>query len=227
VIAALFDFDGTLYTGHIWQDLARHHWAARRQRRWVVAYVASNMAALPLYRLGILSQTAFFHRWAETMGWLLRGWTPEEAEALFRELADVQIMPNLRPEVMGRLRQHLSQEHLVALVSGTFAQFLTVIARPMSVQHAIGTPLEVQNGHYTGRLVHPLCQGTGKPARVQDYLGQQKLAIDWANSFAYADRYNDLPLLDLVGHPVAVHPDERLLSHAEQHGWTILDGSDR
>ena len=55
-IAAFFDFDGTLYNGHIWQDLARHHWAARRHRRWVVAYVARNMAPFPLYKVGLLSQ---------------------------------------------------------------------------------------------------------------------------------------------------------------------------
>jgi HAD superfamily hydrolase (TIGR01490 family) len=227
VIAALFDFDGTLYTGHIWEDLARHHWAARRQRRWVAAYVASNMAAMPLHKIGVLSQTAFFKRWAETMSWMVRGWTPKEAQALFEELASTQIMPNLRPEVMEHLHRHLSQGHLVALVSGTFAPFLAVIAQQIGIPHAIGTPLEVRGGRYTGRIVHPLCQNEGKPLRVQTYLGQQEVTLDWPASFAYADRYNDLPLLDLVGHPVAVYPDEPLLAHAQSRGWPVLNEADR
>ena len=61
MIAAFFDFDGTLYRGHIWSDLARHHWTARRNRRWVIAYVARNMAPWPLYRLGVMNQTAYYN----------------------------------------------------------------------------------------------------------------------------------------------------------------------
>jgi HAD superfamily hydrolase (TIGR01490 family) len=224
MIAALFDLDGTLYTGHIWQDLAHHHWATRRHRLWLAAYLVRNMAPLPLYRLGIMSRAAFFRAWGETMGWLLRGWSLDEAQALFERLTEEQIVPNLRPEVLQRLRQHQSAGHLVALVSGTFAPFLETIARRIEVPHAIGTPLEVRNGRLTGRIVPPLCQGGGKPRRVQGYLAGLDVAIDWEESFAYADRDTDLPLLALVRHPVAVYPDEGLLAHAQARNWTVIGG---
>jgi HAD superfamily hydrolase (TIGR01490 family) len=224
MIAALFDLDGTLYTGHIWQDLVNHHRAARRHRFWVLAYLVRNMAPLPLYRLGIMSRASFFHAWGETMGWLLRGWSLDEAHALFEQLTEEQILPNLRPDVLQRLRQHQSAGHLVALVSGTFAPFLETIARRIEVPHAIGTPLEVRNGQYTGRIVPPLCQGEGKPSRVQSYLAGQHAEIDWRASFAYADRDTDLPLLALVRHPVAVYPDEALLAHARAQDWTVMGG---
>lgn len=222
MIAALFDLDGTLYTGHIWQDLVRHHWATRHHRLWVLAYVIRNMAPLPLYRLGIMSRTAFFQAWGETMSWLLRGWSLDEAQALFEHLTEAQIMPNLRPDVLQHLRQHQSSGHLVALVSGTFAPLLGTIARHVGVSHAIGTPLEVRNGQLTGRIVPPLCQGEGKPQRVQSYLAGQQVKIDWGASFAYADRDTDLPLLALVRHPVAVYPDEALLAHARAQDWTVI-----
>jgi len=224
MIAALFDLDGTLYTGHIWQDLVSHHRAAQRHRFWVLAYMVRNMAPLPLYRLGIMSRASFFHAWGETMGWLLRGWSLDEAHALFEQLTEEQILPNLRPDVLQRLRQHQSAGHLVALVSGTFAPFLETIARRIEVPHAIGTPLEVRNGQYTGRIVPPLCQGEGKPSRVQSYLAGQHVEIDWRASFAYADRDTDLPLLALVRHPVAVYPDEALLAHARAQDWTVMGG---
>lgn len=227
MIAALFDFDGTLYTGHIWQDLVRHHWAERRQRLWMVAYLAWNMAPLPLYKAGLIRKAAFFRTWGETMGWLLRGWTLDEAQALFEALTEGQVVPNLRADVVDRLRQHQADGHLVALVSGTFAPFLETIARRLGVEHAIGTPLEVREGRYTGRIVPPLCQGEGKPHRVQAFLAQQDLGVDWAASFAYADRDTDLPLLNLVHHPVAVYPDERLLAYAQAQDWPIIGEPDR
>ncbi len=53
--------------------------------------------------------------------------------------------------------------------------------------------------------------------------------IDLAASYAYADSIYDLPLLEAVGHPVAVSPEERLAplgaglaSITRQRGWPIL-----
>jgi putative phosphoserine phosphatase/1-acylglycerol-3-phosphate O-acyltransferase len=222
MIAAFFDFDGTLYTGHIWQDLVQHHWTAKRHRRWVVAYVVRNMSPLPLYRLGLLSKASYYHTWGETMGWLVRGWPVDEAQVIFERLTDEQIMPNLRAEVLSRLRQHQTEGHLVALVSGAFSPWLETVARRLDVPHAIGTPLEVRGGRYTGRIIAPLCQGDGKPSRVKAYLADKGLEIDWTASFAYADRDTDLPLLKQAGYPVAVCPDEALLSHALAQGWSVI-----
>lgn len=222
MIAALFDLDGTLYTGHIWQDLVRHHMAARRHRRWVAAYLTWNMAPLPLYKLGLMSRTTYFHIWGETMGWLLRGWPLADAQALFEELTEEQVVPNVRPDMLGRVHHHRDQGHLVTLVSGTFVPFLEVIARRLDVQHAIGTPLEVRGGRYTGRIVPPLCQSEGKPQRATAYFADQNVEIDWPASYAYADRNTDIPLLSMVGQPVAVYPDEMLLAYARSQDWPIL-----
>jgi putative phosphoserine phosphatase/1-acylglycerol-3-phosphate O-acyltransferase len=221
MIAAFFDFDGTLYTGHIWQDLARHHWKARAHRRWVVAYVVRNMAPMPFFRAGWVSQEAYFRKWGETMAWLVRGWTVEDGQALFEQLTDEQIMPNLRADVLSQLGQHQAQGHLVALVSGTFAPWLGTVARRLGVPHAIGTPLHVRDGRYTGRIIPPLCLGEGKSTRVQDYVAERGLDVDWEASFAFADRISDVPLLSKVGWPVAVYPDEELQAKARREGWTI------
>jgi HAD superfamily hydrolase (TIGR01490 family) len=226
MIAAFFDFDGTLYTGHVWLDLVRDHLKTRRQRRWVVAYVVRNMAPWPLYKLGLLSQETYFRTWGKTMAWLMRGLSVDQGQALFERLTRTRILPNLRPDVVARLRQHQEQGHLVALVSGTFAPWLEAVARHLEVPHAVGTPLEVRDGRYTGRIVPPLCQGDGKPKRLSDYLANRDLAVEWSTSFAYADRRTDLPLLRLAGHPVAVYPDEVLLAEAQAQGWPIMDAGE-
>ena len=221
MIAAFFDFDGTLYTGHVWQDLAGHHWSAKQHRRWVVAYVARNMAPLPLYKLGLMSQEDFYRPWGETMAWLLRDWPLDQSQALFERLTDQQIMPNLRENVLALLRQHQEQGHLVALVSGTFAPWLEVITDRLGVDHSVGTPMEARNGRYTGHILPPFCQGFSKTQRVRAYLAEQGLDVDWAASFAYADSGTDLPLLDAVGNPIAVCPDKVLLAHAQAQEWPV------
>jgi HAD superfamily hydrolase (TIGR01490 family) len=222
MIAAFFDFDGTLYTGHVWQDLAGHHWSASLHRRWVVAYVARNMAPFPLYKLGLMSQEDYYRTWGETMAWLLRDWPLDQSLALFERLTDQQIMPNLRESVLALLRQHQEQGHLVALVSGTFAPWLAVIAGRLGLDHSIGTMLEVRDGRYTGDILRPFCQGPGKTKRLRAYLAEQGLEVNWTASFAYADGGTDLPLLDAVGSPIAVCPDKILLTHAQAQGWPVM-----
>ena len=38
----------------------------------------------------------------------------------------------------------------------------------------------------------------------------------------YSDSASDLPMLEAVGHPVAVNPDAKLARHARAHGWPIV-----
>jgi phosphoserine phosphatase len=112
------------------------------------------------------------------------------------------------------------------LVSGTFAPWLEIIAHHLEVEHAIGTPLELQHGRFSGRIVPPLCQGDGKPAQVRAYLSEQGLQMDWPESYAYADSGTDIRLLSEIGHPVAVHPDEVLWERAQAMGWPVIGESE-
>ncbi|TVQ72688.1 MAG: HAD-IB family hydrolase, partial [Oceanospirillales bacterium] len=43
------------------------------------------------------------------------------------------------------------------------------------------------------------------------------------DSYFYSDSCNDLPLLEVVDHPVAVNPDAKLLEAANSRGWPVLD----
>jgi HAD superfamily hydrolase (TIGR01490 family) len=145
-----------------------------------------------------------------------------EGQALFERLTEEQIMPNLRPDILELLRRHQARHHMVALVSGTFSPWLELVAGRLGVPHAIGTPLEVRDGRYTGRIVPPLCQGPGKPDRVRRYLAERGLNLDWQASFGYADSGTDLDLLDTLGNPVTVYPDETLLAQARAEGWQVI-----
>ena len=63
----------------------------------------------------------------------------------------------------------------------------------------------------------------GKVTRVDDWL--ESTGFWWGcfqRSWFYSDSFNDLPLLSRVSDPVAVDPDQALLAHAHQAGWTVL-----
>jgi len=58
-------------------------------------------------------------------------------------------------------------------------------------------------------------------AEAMDKLAYES-GIDLAASYAYTDSYTDLPMLEAVGHPVAVNPDRVLNRYAREHDFEIL-----
>ena len=80
--------------------------------------------------------------------------------------------------------------------------------------------LPYQNGLFDHRGPVPFIDGQEKLRLLQEYFAGQ--SIDWQQSRSYADSITDLPVLDIVGEPVAVKPDKHLLKHAQKNNWRII-----
>jgi len=78
----------------------------------------------------------------------------------------------------------------------------------------------VVDGVYTGRLLSEFCYGPGKVGRVRR-LAEEK-GYDLRLCYAYSDSRSDLPLLEMVGHPVAVNPDATLRRIARERNWPVV-----
>jgi phosphoserine phosphatase len=77
----------------------------------------------------------------------------------------------------------------------------------------------VEDGLFTGRVIEPICFEEGKIYWLQQFIEEH--GIDLAKSWFYTDSITDLPLLDLVGHPVAANPDPLLYRAAVKRRWPV------
>ena len=109
--------------------------------------------------------------------------------------------------------------HVVAIVSGATKFVVRPLAERLRVRHFLYTRLEVENGLFTGRVIEPICFEEGKIYWIQNFIERE--GIDLAKSYFYTDSITDLPLLDLVGHPVAVNPDPLLYRTAVRRRWPV------
>ena len=221
MIAAFFDLDGTLCAEHVWRALGRYFKQHRRRRLLFDVFMVTHLSLWPLHRLGLLSRARFFRLWIKHMPWLLVGLHPEEAQEIFHWVIDQVLIPSLRPEAVAALRQHQTKGHQVILVSGAFEELLACLGERLGVQHVVGTRLELKRGRYTGRAIKP-CFGQDKVTLLTELLDRTGLELDFSQSFAYGDGIFDVPMLELVGNPVAVYPDSQLWDYASQRGWRIL-----
>lgn len=224
--AAIFDLDGTLFAGHVWQGLPRYLRLRRRNRLWLYIFLAVHMPLGFLSRVGLVDGEKMRRIWSGHMAWMLRGMSVAESARALTWVADEHVFPLLRTDVVARLREHQARGERVILLSGTFQPLLEIIGERLDTNANLGTRPELRDGRYTGRSLPPICQGGGKATRLRAYLDEEGSDIDLAASSAYADSIFDLSVLGMVGHPVAVYPDEELAALAARRGWAICGPSE-
>jgi HAD superfamily hydrolase (TIGR01490 family) len=222
ITLAIFDFDGTLTTGHLWKGISKHHREHKIKRLSMYVYLLTHLPYWLSARARLYSEEKNRSRWGEDMSVLLKGFSEPEARRVFAWVRDNYFAPLMREDMLALMQRHKSQGDRIVLLSGMFQEFLEAVGEKLGADHVIGTTLESKGGVYSGKIVKPLCFGENKARLLQEFVRKKALAVDFASSTAYADSFYDLPVFDLVGHPVAAYPDEKLLKLARANRWPVL-----
>ncbi len=220
--AAFFDINGTLTTMRVWQGLMEYFTTHKVRLTTHIFFNLYHYSLYGLHKLGLVSQTNFRVSWALHMAWYLRGWSLARADEVWDWTVTNRLAGQWLPEVRAILGQHRAAGDIVMLVSGGPLPFVQRIAQEIGVEHAVGTEYVVRDGHYTGRAIDPPCLGANKALLAQKRLQELGLQVDFSASYAYADAISDLPLLEMVGNPFPVYPDDALRAVAVERGWKIF-----
>jgi HAD superfamily hydrolase (TIGR01490 family) len=208
-VAAFFDMDKTLIA-----ENSASVYMKRRYRDGKIGAVQLALAYLR-YKLGLLDLVE------STRGLMvpLAGREVVEVWAEGQALCEESIFSLVYPGAVERVRHHQTRGDLVCIVSGSMGFVVDHVAAHLDIDHAIYTRVEEKAGRLTGEVVEPLCYERGKLYWLREFI--QEHEIDLSKSWFYSDSITDLPLLEEVGHPVAVNPDPRLYRLARRRGWPI------
>ena len=221
MIVALFDADGTLYTGQFGRGLMKY--SSEHNRKFFARRYYANIApAYLLYKIKLMSRAKMQHSLLVYLSGMLEGLNQEEANAALTWLLKDYLLPTERSDVFKRLRDHQSKGHKVVIVSGMFMECAEIFKNIIGADGAIGTQPEFKDGKYTGKTIPPLVSGETKVTKVQELVKLRGWDVDWASSYAYGDSITDSYMLNMVGNPIAVYPDNRLNTLAKEKNWEIL-----
>jgi HAD superfamily hydrolase (TIGR01490 family) len=134
-----------------------------------------------------------------------------------------KLMHDVRREARGLIDLHTDAGRDTYIVSASPIEIVGTFAEEMNMTGGLGTVAEIDNGIYTGELAQPFCYGEGKADALNRIASE--MGYDLEASYAYTDSAGDLPMLDAVGHPVAVNPDNALETIAYHRGWPIVEFS--
>jgi HAD superfamily hydrolase (TIGR01490 family) len=212
---AIFDLDETLIAGD-----SDYEWGRFLVDRGVfdrATYEARNEEFNDQYRAGTLVLTDFLDFQLRP----LSEYSRTQLDAWHAEYMKARILPIVRPGARGLIARHRGAVELMITATNRFVT--GPIAAELGIPNLLATELEEVDGRFTGRSSGTPCFREGKVVRLTEWLAArgERLA-DYQESWFYSDSVNDIPLLSLVSHPVAVHPDDRLRAHAAEHRWPII-----
>jgi HAD superfamily hydrolase (TIGR01490 family) len=214
--AVFFDLDRTLMEGSSAFQFGRAAYrAGLLSRRRLLADALANMR----FRLRGASDEAT-HSLRARISESLTGTRVKDLERLGADVL-AGILPRIYPQMLALAHEHQDAGRAVYIVTAASHELAELLATVLALDGAIGSSFsEVVDGVFTGRPTGLFIYGADKARAIEQLADRQR--IDLATSYAYSDSASDLPMLRLVGHPVAVNPDPELARVARQEGWAIL-----
>jgi HAD superfamily hydrolase (TIGR01490 family) len=152
---------------------------------------------------------------------LTKGWEAERIQRLVRETLHEVVDPIVYEEALELFDLHRREGRDLYLVSSSGVEVVRPLADYLGVPNVIATVSGIdEDGRYDGTLEF---YSYGETKAVAIRAEAEERGIDLAASYAYSDSVTDIPMLEAVGHPIAVNPDKELRAHAEAQGWEIRD----
>jgi HAD superfamily hydrolase (TIGR01490 family) len=213
--AAFFDLDRTLISGSspFVFGIAAWHADLVPTRQLLV----DALGALTFRLSGASDDTT--HRVRERILGAVTGLRRDDLVALNEEVVP-KLLAKVRPEARRLVELHRAAGRATYIVSASPQELVGPLASALGMTGGIGTVGQVVDGVYTGELAGPFCYGAGKVEAITELARWE--GYDLGQCYAYSDSASDLPMLETVGHPVAVNPDGKLERIAHDHGWPIV-----
>lgn len=220
---AVFDYDGTIYSEKETPRLFLRNLPHDRDvKRKVVYFYLSISWMYVFYKLGLFKEL-MPKQVIYGITKVIKGLNLVQIDEFFSNCF-TEAKEKFNPHVLLRIQQHIESGDEVLLLSGAYTHFLAIIGKYLGIKNWIGTEIELLDGICSGRVIR-FVDGREKLLALQSFIRkreQEGIKYDLTESYVYGDDYRNIPIMTLVGHPVAVNPDPLLTKKAKENKWEFL-----
>jgi len=212
---AIFDMDNTLIGGdadYLWGEFLCEIGAVD-----VETHREKNEYYFQQYNLGALDIQEYSEFAIEPLTRFSLG----ELASMHEQFITEKIKPIILDKAQKLIDRHKSQGDTILVITATSRFVTEAIAGLYGIDNVLAIEAEMVDGRYTGKIVGIPTYASGKVDNLMLWLEEHGETLE--DSSFYSDSHNDIPLLDIVDHPVAVNPNDALRVYAEDKNWPILD----
>jgi HAD superfamily hydrolase (TIGR01490 family) len=213
--AAFFDLDKTIIARSSSLAFSRPFYASGLINRRTVLRSAY---AQFVYLVGGADHDQM-ERMREYLQSMVAGWPVAQVREIVAETLHELIDPIVYDEAVTLIEEHRDAGRDIVIVSSSGAEVVEPIGQMLGADHIVATRMVIDDGKYTGEISY-YAYGPTKADAIREMA--ESLGYDLENSYAYSDSQTDLPMLDVVGNPVAVNPDKELARVARERDWPIM-----
>ena len=208
----IFDLDDTLLCGDC-------------EREWINFLFSKGLLKDPEtilnkfdleYRKGVLN----FIEYSSFIQKPIKGLSREKVNIFVDEFIQKKIK-NLTDSLTKKLLDEAKSANKVLIASGSHDFLVRRIANFFGINSSIGTPVEIKNDIFSGKLSGEPTFAQGKVRAVEKWCSQNNQKIK--ESIFYSDSINDLPMLEACGLPIVVDPDEKLKKISKERAYKIIN----
>ena len=215
--AAFYDLEGTLVSTNLVHTLG--FYAKRQQGLWQTAKKSvGTLAKLPFFGITDLYSRNVFN---EVFFRSYEGFSQDRLRYFSDELFEEVLKPAIYDGTPELIEQGKKIGHRQVVLTGALDFTINRLMDHLGIDDFVANRLEFVNGYATGRVLPQVMASATKAKWIREYAERED--INLSESYAYSDSISDLPMLSIVGRPVAVNPDFRLKQTARQHDWAVLD----
>ncbi len=213
---ALFDLDNTLLAGD-----SDHAWGEFVIEQGLVD-AKSHRAANDWFYQQYLEGKLDIHAYVKfTLSPILE-FDSGQRQVLHRRFMQKIVTPMILDSGRELLHQHQEAGDHCVIITATNSFITAPIAEELGVKTLIATELKIDQERLTGEIAGIPCYQQGKVEKLQQWLANSDLKYELGDACFYTDSINDLSLMEAVGKPVAVDPDEQLVAVANQKNWEVI-----
>jgi HAD superfamily hydrolase (TIGR01490 family) len=211
---AFFDLDRTLLSvnsGQLWVQFER------REGRLRLGQALRAAAWIGAYHMGFGRIESVLEEAIES----LKGQEEKEVRERTLRFYAAEVAQSFRPGAHRALAAHRAAGDTLALLTSSSVYLSEAVQQSVDIPYICCNRFETHEGRFTGKPQGSLCFGPGKLHHAQALAKQLGESLE--NAIFYTDSASDVPVMEVVGRAVAVHPDPALARIARRKGWEIAD----
>lgn len=203
----LLDIDQTLFFCDTFVELMKYFVTLHPSRLSVLPELAAGAIG---YFAGTAGDTALKEK-------ALKIFAGESLERL-RRISGIIIERAFRHKLNRSLYENIKAlraggMYYLVVISASPSFYIDMIGEEIGADKTIATVVEFdENGRLVPRISGRNCKAFEKVERLKKEVDLSE--FDLEESYAFSDSHTDKPIFDIVGHPVAVNPDSKLVALA-------------